>query len=1227
MDEHAATDFGRLSDAVPVKRSRREDAAVAGTPWIYQFCQKLIQPKQKRRRSSELTGSVCDTASRCVDRLEDRTLLSATSVLLGSQLRIITDADESVSFQQNALNPDQVEVLINGQVFEGAPAVQVSQIESLLITTGELDNTVDLTPLTVGTYFNLTDIRVETGDGDDTVIASPEFAAFVLSGDGNDTLTGSSLNDTLLSGNGDDSLAGGAGDDSIDAGDGEDFVQGEDGNDSIQGGDGSDTIDGGLGDDSLRGHDGADSIDGGEGNDLILMDLGNDSGTGGAGSDTVFGGGGADTLDGAAGDDVVNGQGGPDSIAGSEGNDSLYGSGSADTILGGDGDDFARGDAGTDILIGGDGDDTQYGGGGSDLVNGQAGADHSFGNAGQDTILGGDGADTLNGGTGNDLIDNSLLLRPPITVNNVSQDEGSGNISTDFVFTVSLPAPAIAPVMVDFETVDDSAVAGEDYVATSGSLVFDVGVQDLMVTVQVIGDDIEESDEIFFLEISNAVGGTLNNMRGFGQIVNDDGVIAAGLNVTPTVDSGVITTAVVGTSSGITVTGMTLSANTGFLTEMSSGTFTAGPGAAYGLSGNGIILSTGDVADYGDGPATGFGGSTTFGVPATPAQELLLDPVTGGQFDHNDVTQLDINFDLQAGFDTLFFELVFGSEEFPTFVGTSFIDAFAIYLNGTNIATFNGEPVNVNHPDFAAITGTELNGVLAPGGDPLLTFAAQLTDGQTNNTITFIIADSADTSLDSTVYIASLGGTVPGVLPPPPPALLDVDVVPTTIVGGSGDDTINGGGSDDFIDAGNGDDTILGLQGDDRIFGGGGDDTIDAGEGQDTLIGNGGDDVLDGGAGDDVVLWREKDFRVTVAGSGGQDTVLVQGSLAADTFAVGSSGSDLTVDLGAARLQIESTVESVVFNQGNGDDVVTVGDLSAAGLTELRFNGENGDDLIDLSSATLLGNVVLLADGGDGNDILLGSDADELLTGGNGDDSISAGAGDDTLQGGEGADLLNGQAGDDILQGDAGNDVITGGDGDDSMSGGADNDTLDGEQGADTLRGNFGDDSLNGSFGDDSLNGGLGRDALIGGSGNDTLDGGNHNDTLIGNSGRDRLIGNHGDDFVRGGTADDTINGGDGFDTLNGDDGDDLIGGGDGNDQISGGNGLDTLTGGNADDTLLGGGAPDLLFGDQGADVLKGNGGADRGNPGEGENPVPESVLVDDSLLIDQSLLDDLNGL
>lgn len=67
----------------------------------------------------------------------------------------------------------------------------------------------------------------------------------------------------------DDTLTGTSGDDTILSGAKNDSTTGDAGNDSIQGGLGRDTIDGGTGNDSLRGDEGADRITGGTGNDQI----------------------------------------------------------------------------------------------------------------------------------------------------------------------------------------------------------------------------------------------------------------------------------------------------------------------------------------------------------------------------------------------------------------------------------------------------------------------------------------------------------------------------------------------------------------------------------------------------------------------------------------------------------------------------------------------------------------------------------------------------------------------------------------------------------------------------------------------------------------------------------------------------------------------------------------------------------------------------------------------
>src|SRR5213075_876325 len=59
-------------------------------------------------------------------------------------------------------------------------------------------------------------------------------------------------------------------------------------------------------------------------------------------------------------------------------------------------------------------------------------------------------------------------------------------------------------------------------------------------------------------------------------------------------------------------------------------------------------------------------------------------------------------------------------------------------------------------------------------------------------------------------------------------------VIPVTISGGAGNDTMTGGNGNDSIDGGAGDDYMFGRGGDDRLHGGAGSDMMLGGKGFDT---------------------------------------------------------------------------------------------------------------------------------------------------------------------------------------------------------------------------------------------------------------------------------------------------------------------------------------------------------------------------------------------------------
>ena len=202
---------------------------------------------------------------------------------------------------------------------------------------------------------------------------------------------------------------------------------------------------------------------------------------------------------------------------------------------------------------------------------------------------------------------------------------------------------------------------------------------------------------------------------------------------------------------GLTVVGASLQSfgGPGFA---SSGYFLAGPNA-YNLGPGGIVLSSGAVNSYGTGPNTSSAFTTAWGVLETPGDKVLLDPVTG-VYDHYDVTRLDIQFTSPTD-QLIAFDCVFGSEEWSEYVGSQFVDGFGLYLNGGNIAFAGGLPVNINHPWMQNLPETELDGVLVdPTGNAKIKYTGMAHAGI--NTLTFIVADTSDTVLDTTVYIEGL---------------------------------------------------------------------------------------------------------------------------------------------------------------------------------------------------------------------------------------------------------------------------------------------------------------------------------------------------------------------------------------------------------------------------------------------------------------------------------------
>ena len=305
---------------------------------------------------------------------------------------------------------------------------------------------------------------------------------------------------------------------------------------------------------------------------------------------------------------------------------------------------------------------------------------------------------------------------------------------------------------------------------------------------------------------------------------------AQSIEITSSSDASLLSDTLIIPNSGLTVTSAVLSGGMNDVDfSAQAGTYTNRTGT-YGLpSAGGVVFSTGDVSHYEDGPnnfpggegeGEGEGGgedensgpppdngnelecpscfdqpnaqqvpensasnaptpsSTQVNSPldndeleqsepnpATDEQNALLTQITG-QTEHFDPIELSITFDVDDSVSVISFVGAFGSEEFPEFVDTEFVDGFGMFLNGVNLASAevtggstDGAPalININHPDFAPVEGTELNGMLAPNGIPILQFDIPVEPGSTGNTFTLLLADASDSALDTTIFLSSFG--------------------------------------------------------------------------------------------------------------------------------------------------------------------------------------------------------------------------------------------------------------------------------------------------------------------------------------------------------------------------------------------------------------------------------------------------------------------------------------
>ncbi len=117
------------------------------------------------------------------------------------------------------------------------------------------------------------------------------------------------------------------------------------------------------------------------------------------------------------------------------------------------------------------------------------------------------------------IIDNDAPTGTPVvTINDFVVDEAT----REATFFITLNRPSTSVVSMNYSTTNGSALAGTDYIASSGSLSFAPGETAKTVKVSLINDNLSELSEAFNLVLSSLVGATTLDAVGTAIIHEND---------------------------------------------------------------------------------------------------------------------------------------------------------------------------------------------------------------------------------------------------------------------------------------------------------------------------------------------------------------------------------------------------------------------------------------------------------------------------------------------------------------------------------------------------------------------------------------------------------------------------------------------------------------------------------------------------------------------------------
>jgi Calx-beta domain/Domain of unknown function (DUF4114) len=330
-------------------------------------------------------------------------------------------------------------------------------------------------------------------------------------------------------------------------------------------------------------------------------------------------------------------------------------------------------------------------------------------------------------------------VEPPITVTAVDKNAAettTGEIANGGQFVLTRKGD-VSAAQDAFYLLSGTATNGVDYQKLTGKATFEAGKTTTIVDIKnIVDDNIYEGDETILL-----------------SIVPKDQASGGAFKIASNLSNQSILNKLLGDTTGLSNINLTVTGD-----KEAYGTFDNAP---FDI-GAGIVLSTGKV--------TALVGANKDSDTTTSFNTSDLD----GGFDP---ILLKIDFNTDSSANQVFFQYVFGSEEFVEFSGTPFNDLFTLTLNGVNLAKLSdGKTASINNltpsedaktwsPDYInnpSDIGPLSSQVILDGYTKTLTFAGNLIPNA-KNTLEIKIKDVSDSTYDSAVFLK--GGSL-GVVDP-----------------------------------------------------------------------------------------------------------------------------------------------------------------------------------------------------------------------------------------------------------------------------------------------------------------------------------------------------------------------------------------------------------------------------------------------------------------------------